>query len=311
MKQGAAVKYIKYLTAKKNVDDRALNRHVWQTLKANLLSSSGKNWLEVIDIGAGTGAMFERMMSWGLSTRLHYTMVEKVPEYLAAFKSKSLRNSSFVSYALEWRSKTAADIISTEVIGTVDMCCTDLFDVIFNQKYFGRFDIIIAHAVMDLVNINDVLDGFEKLVKPGGLLYLTLNYDGLTLFHPPFDPDFEHYLFQRYHLSMDQRIIAGRRSGSSQSGRELFTMLSRRQLPILAAGSSDWFIYPSIQGYLEDDTYFLEEILQTISHQLQCDNLIDPRRMSAWMTHRQKQLKAGELIFMARNIDLLVKVPKL
>jgi 2-polyprenyl-3-methyl-5-hydroxy-6-metoxy-1,4-benzoquinol methylase len=311
MKQDASVKYIRYLTAKKNVDDRALNRHVWQALTANLPSSSSKNWIEVIDIGAGTGTMFERMMSWRFSTRLHYTMVEKVPEYLAAFKSKSHHSSSFISYALEWRSKTSADIISSEIIGTVDMCCTDLFDVIFNQKYFGQFDIIIAHAVMDLVNVNTVLDGFEKLVKPGGLLYLTLNYDGLTFFLPPFDPDFEHYLFQRYHLSMDQRIIAGRRSGSSQSGRELLTTLSRRQLPILAAGSSDWFICPSTQGYLDDDTYFLEEILQTIHNQLKCDNHIDPCRLSAWMTHRQNQLKAAELIFMARNIDILVKVLKI
>ena len=311
MKQDASVKYIRYLTAKKYVDDRALNRHVWKSLKANLSASSGKDWLEVIDIGAGTGTMFERMMTWRLSTRLHYTMVEKVPEYLSAFKAKSHHNLSSLSYALKWRNNTSADIISNEVIGTIDTYCADLYDVIFNKEYFGRFDIIIAHAVMDLVNIKDVLDGFEKLVKPGGLLYLTLNYDGLTVFIPPFDPDFEHYLFQRYHLSMDQRIIAGRQSGSSQSGRELLTMLSRRQLPILAVGSSDWFIYPSIQGYLNDDSYFLEEILQTIYHQLQCDHHIDSRRLSAWMTHRHKQLKAMELTFMARNIDVLVNVPNL
>ena len=309
MKQGLKITYIRYLAAKKYVDDRALNGHVWQTLKTNLPSSCSQEKLEVIEFGAGTGTMFERAISWGLSPHLHYTMVEINPEYLAAFTSPPFQNRHSSSHTLEWRSSTSADIRSTDVDGTVDIVCADLNDVISNQKYHRRWDLIMAHAVMDLVKIDDVLTGFEQLVKPGGLLYLSLNYDGLTSFLPPFDSAFEHHLFERYHHSMDQRTTNGRPAGSSRSGRELFSQLSKRHLSILAAGSSDWIVYPTVRGYLDNDAYFLQTILQTIHQELQRDNQLDPHRLDAWVARRQAQINATELIFMARNIDFLVKVP--
>jgi len=48
-----------YLAAKKSVDDRALNRLVWQRL-ANAIAAR-KAALEVLEIGAGIGTMAERV----------------------------------------------------------------------------------------------------------------------------------------------------------------------------------------------------------------------------------------------------------
>ena len=52
----------RYLSAKKSVDDRALNQHVWQSLHAALcIQSEPAAPLRVIEIGAGIGTMVERM----------------------------------------------------------------------------------------------------------------------------------------------------------------------------------------------------------------------------------------------------------
>ena len=46
-----------YLASKKSVDDRALNRLVWERLDNSLSSRDGTQPLEVLEIGAGIGAM--------------------------------------------------------------------------------------------------------------------------------------------------------------------------------------------------------------------------------------------------------------
>ena len=299
--------YIRYLAAKKYVDDRALNRRVWQTLKSNLPSTNQRKKLDVVEFGAGIGTMFQRSIAWELSPHFNYTMVEKNSDYLTAFRSQAFQSRQSSDFTLAWQNNTHADVNFTGGDGSIEIVCADLYDVISNHNNYRRWDLIIAHAVMDLVNINDVLTGFEQLVKPGGLLYLSLNYDGLTLFLPSFDPDFEHHLLERYHDSMDQRIIGGRPSGSSRSGRVLFSLLIQRKLPILATGSSDWIVYPQAQGYLDQDATFLEAILQTIKEAMHHDNQLDPRRLAAWINHRKAQINSAELLFMARNIDFLVK----
>ena len=309
MTADATETYVRYLAAKQHVDNRSLNRHVWHTLKANLPPSSRRRKLEVVDFGAGIGTMLERSIAWGLTTHLHYTMVEKTPGYLAAFKSQSLQRRHSAGYRLDWQDGTRADLRFADGGGTVDIVCADLYDVISNCENNRRWDLITAHAVMDLVNIHEVLNGFQRLVKPGGLLYLTLNYDGLTAFQPAFDPDFEQQILDCYHRSMDQRTIDGRPSGSSQSGRDLLSQLTQRHWPILAAGSSDWIVYPHGRGYPDDDARFLAAILQTFNEELQRNKQLDPHRLAAWMSRRQSQIDAAELIFMARNIDFLVRVP--
>ncbi len=301
--------YISYLSAKRHVDDRSLNRHVWQTLKANLPSSHRRRYLEVIDFGAGIGSMFDRSIEWGLTSHLHYTMVEKNAAYLTIFRSAPSRRKTTAVSTFDWKDDTHAAVRFSGGEGTVELICADLYDVISDPDNDGRWDVIMAHAVMDLVNIDDVLTGFERLAKPGGLIYLSLNYDGLTEFLPPFDPEFAYRLIASYHRSMDQRTIEGRPSGSSRSGRELLFAVTRRGLPILAAGSSDWILHPNARGYPDDDAVFLKMILRIVEEECRRDDHIDPQRLAAWMTRRHSQIDAAELIFIARNIDILVKVP--
>lgn len=60
--------FIRYLEAKKSVDDRALNRLVWETLSQALAEYSRPDArpLKVLETGAGIGTMLERIFDWGL-----------------------------------------------------------------------------------------------------------------------------------------------------------------------------------------------------------------------------------------------------
>ena len=65
-------RFIRYLSAKISVDDRALNRHVLEKLKAILPAASRDNPLRVLEIGSGIGTMIERLLDWNILRHADY-----------------------------------------------------------------------------------------------------------------------------------------------------------------------------------------------------------------------------------------------
>jgi len=305
----ASKTYISYLAAKKRVDDRALNRYVWQELTARLRPMNRKT-LRVIEFGAGIGTMLERVTEWGISPRMHYTMVDLNPDYLDAFRSRY--GSKPLGRSDKSQDGGFEKAVTPEMRDepTVEIICADLYDVIADPQFQGRWDLIIAHAVMDLVDAGVVLAGFARLAKPGGLLYLSLIYDGLTEFLPSEDSEFEHELIDRYHLSMDRRSFQERcSSGSGRAARGLFSRLKALDMPILAAGSSDWVVFPINGHYPTGEAFFLDTIIDTIDLQMKQDPTMDPDRLAAWTARKHAMVKAGELTYIARNMDFLAGSP--
>jgi 16S rRNA A1518/A1519 N6-dimethyltransferase RsmA/KsgA/DIM1 with predicted DNA glycosylase/AP lyase activity len=58
---------IDYLVAKKTIDDRSLNRTVWDRLQRALADQETGNQLRVLEIGSGVGTMIERMAAGPLT----------------------------------------------------------------------------------------------------------------------------------------------------------------------------------------------------------------------------------------------------
>ncbi len=245
--------------------------------------------------------MFERVLDWALTPRLQYTLIEANRAYLDEFESRIER----LPYIAAGSEKLFQGQAPSGVKFELEAICADIYAVIAEPNLFNRWDVVMAHAVMDLVNIPDTLHGFQRLLRPGGLLYLTLNYDGLSCFLPPWEPEFETNLVSRYHRSMDHRMIEGRSSGSSQSGRRLIQHLLSAKLPLIAVGNSDWIVVPQDGGYPRGEAFFLETIVRTIRRQLQPDNTVDQHKLAQWTKHRITQIATGELVFMARNLDIL------
>ena len=301
--------FIRYLAAKKSVDDRALNRTVWQRLREALRAATGRKPIQVVELGAGIGTMVDRVREWDLAPSFHYTMVELDPDYLAAFRSRNDLTQTGTPKTIPGRRAEDFATSGRDEVRTVESVCADLYDVIADPHHRERYDLIIAHAVMDLLNLEEALRGFVSIAKPGALLYLSLIYDGHTELLPSGDPEFERSLFDRYHSSMDRRESRGKPSGGSRAARAMFAHLAALGLPILAAGSSDWIVCPRAGRYEAQEAFFLDRIIDTIDNQLEQDSAIDPRRLAEWTAWRHAQVRAGELILTARNMDFLVFRP--
>ena len=70
----------RYLAAKVTVDDRALNRPVWERLVAALpVSEALGRPLQVLEVGAGIGTMVERLLAWLPPRGLAYTALDALP----------------------------------------------------------------------------------------------------------------------------------------------------------------------------------------------------------------------------------------
>ncbi len=169
-------------------------------------------------------------------------------------------------------------------------------------------DLLIAHALLDLLPLPGSLPKLFSLVKPGGLAWLTANFDGLTAFEPVIDPALDAHIETLFHQTMDERITKGRRSGDSRTGRHLFAYLEQAGALVLSAGASDWVVYPVHGQYLADEAYFLKFILHFFETSLTGHPELDQAQFARWLAQRRAQVENGELVYIAHQMDFLVRV---
>ena len=308
MKNPALETYLfpRYLAAKKSVDDRALNQQVWQGLRQELPQSNRQKPLRVLEVGCGIGTMLERMLDWGLFTFASYTGVDVMPENIerAWWRINQWAGEHAMQSAMQDNTLILQD--SQRWVSVRFETC-DIFDFIATQSRQQTWDLLVAHAFLDLVDIPAALPELFGLVKPGGLYYFTLNFDGATLLEPSIDLVFDELVERLYHQSMDQRITAGKPSGDSRAGRHLFQHLTHAGARIKAAGSSDWVVFADKGVYPADEAYFLHFILHFFETTLMGNPRLDAHRFRDWLTQRQAQVESGELVYIAHQLDFCGK----
>jgi SAM-dependent methyltransferase len=291
--------YARYLAAKTTVDDRALNRHVLAELRRLLPAGAP----QVLEVGAGLGTMVARLMDWGAVGAGEYILLDA--------------DRQLLDYSRRWLSDWAAARGLRSDLLADGLQVGDLRVRLVHAE-LGRYlaaadgalaDVLIANAVLDLVDVPAVLPGLLRLLVPGGVYWFTINYDGESIFAPghPYDDQ----VMRAYHRDMDERIRYGRPAGESRTGRGLFHHLRDAGASALAAGSSDWVVYPAPDGnYPADEAYFLRSILTTIRDALRNrQDWVEPAHLADWLAVRCRQLAAGELIYIAHQLDFAGRSP--
>lgn len=303
--------FTRYLAAKKTVDDRALNRYVWRCLERAVHERVGSAPLDVLEIGAGIGTMVERMLAWNLLRGdATLTAIDALPDNVAEARLRLPHWAKENGMAVEDGADGLIAVWDKTRRITMEWEAIDLFDFVDRErpssgKAERHWDLVVAHAFLDLVHIPSSLPLILSLLKNGGLFYFTINFDGVTALEPPFDPAFDVQVEALYHQTMDQRVIGGRQSGDSRSGRRLFQYLRSAGAEILAAGSSDWVVFPGKEGYTADEAYFLHFIVHTVYTALWGHPQLDPSRLVAWADKRHAQIEQGELVYIAHQIDFV------
>jgi SAM-dependent methyltransferase len=267
----------RYLAAKKTVDDRALNRQVWGVMAQKVREIRP---LHILEIGAGIGTMAERLVAWDVVGEAVYTAVDALPSNIATAQKR------LQSLPLQ-----------------LELEAIDLFDFVAREQGQRQWDLLIAHAFLDLMDMPRTLPQLFSLLRPGGYFYFSLNFDGATILQPTIDPPFDALVEQLYHRTMDERMTDGRPSGDSQSGRHLFGHLRQAGAEILAAGSSDWVLFGRDGRYPADEAYFLHFIVETMRGALADRAALDNGRFLNWIAQRHAQIEAGELIYIAHQLD--------
>jgi SAM-dependent methyltransferase len=299
----------RYLAAKKSVDDRALNRHVWESLVRSLPATTSAAPLRVLEVGAGIGTMIERLLDWEALTHAAYTAIDADAVNIDAahrrLPSWALRrgfNVERVGERLHLR-RGGRDVI-------LELEGVDLLDFAERERGRRAWDLLIAHAFMDLVDVPSTLPDLFSLLRPNGLFYFTIVFDGVTTFQPEVEPAFDARIAALYHQTMDQRVTAGKPSGDSQAGRHLLNYLRAVQAELLDVGASDWVVLAGPDGYPADEAYFLHHIIHILHTALEGHPDLDAAQFADWIAQRHNQVEAKTLAYIAHQLDYLGRVPE-
>jgi hypothetical protein len=336
--------FIRYLAAKQSVDDRALNRHVWHSLMGTLPAGVAGTSLRILEIGAGIGTMIERWLAWGPPADVHYTALDadvdniaeaqrRLPERAAASGWHTqphtdgelllLRGGQTVVVrpvvadvfecavqAINGRPPGGHGEVPVSSGGDVAVCSDSPACCLRGSQESRTYDLMIAHAFLDLVDTQAALSALLPLLTPGGLLYATLVFDGATILQPELQPELDATVEQLYHGTMDGRLNdRGEPSGDSHSGRHLFGHLKAAGATILCAGSSDWVVFGDNGNYPEDEAYFLHFIVNTLAGALRGHPALESESFTEWIKGRHAQIERGDLVYVAHQLDVLARAP--
>ncbi len=305
MNQNQELNYQRYLAAKKSVDDRALNRRVWDSLRNVLRARFSDGPVRVLEVGAGIGTMIERVLECRLLIDAHYSALDLRPEnfdyavnYLHQWAIRS-------GVHFEFQADNQFLIRSHGAEIRIEFATEDMFDFFQNRQAASNWDLVIASAFLDLVDISEALPVILDALSPRGLFYFCLNFDGLTVFEPATDPKLDDLIISMYHHTMDKRLVAGLPSGDSRTGRHLFSALNGLGAVVLSAGASDWIVFPEKDGYQVDEAYFLHFILNTIKNSLTDCPELEKGVLDRWIERRRRQVERAELVYIAHQLDIL------
>ena len=286
---------VRYLTAKEAVDDDALNTRVFNAFEQGI-AAMGSRDLRVIELGAGVGSTFRRLHASGIVSRGEYVLVDLDADSLA----EASRVVDEILGPTE-RAELSADFIVGDAVTYLER----------EAEADRRADVIIAQALVDLLNVPEFLGAAVTALKPGGFLYLPITFDGETVFGPQIDADIDKRVIAAYHATMDaRRTPDGLPTGGSRAGQSLLRALPEAGLELVEEGPSDWEVVPQGGAYLHDVAYFLHHIINFVWESLREGGEIPVNSLQGWVAARHAQVERGELVYIAHQNDVLARKPK-
>jgi SAM-dependent methyltransferase len=293
------VSFADFLKAKFALDERSLNREVRGAFLEALHSLPE---IQCLDVGAGTCATLRRLLNSGLTAPLSLTALDSDPGLLDIARQEAegwLR-------ALGLDPRIDAGAIRTQ--GERPAAIRFAADAVKDHRPDQLYNVITAHAFLDLTPLPQALRRFAAWLQPGGYLYASLNYDGDTALLPVYeDAAFEARLLGHYNHTMERRRVDGQATGGAYCGRRLHGLLPEYGFDILVHGSSDWNIAPVLGEYRDGDSVCLKALLEMIHGEGQRSGLFCQDRLDRWHDDRLRLLQQQRLELTIRQLDLLAR----
>ncbi len=302
--------YTRYLEAKRSVDERALNRSVWESFVEKIARFPGQDILKVLEIGAGTGSTFFKIIEHLEYAHVSYTLLDNNQEHL-----RLARHKLVASYGAEWQREFPGSDIGAACKVYIDknewdvtFLLADLLAYVHHDEVRNEqagYDVIIGQAVLDLFDLREVLPSLKSLLNQPGLMYFPITFDGVSAFLPSHDRELDRRVETIYHASMMGEVSSGSED-KSITGRRLVQELMQLGMNVTDVGGSDWFVKPGPDGsYPDDEGYFLECILHFFYNELSASSRISVDQTSKWLEARMRDLECGKLMYLAHQLDVL------
>ncbi len=313
--------YAEYLEAKAPLDNRCRNPRVWSSF---LRCARGMESPRLLDLGTGTGMLLRRLIGTDSGFSELWGVEKNGRLCLHAFDAVSARLAD-AGYRVRERSRSGSGgRITGEREGcpvTVVIRQGDALVPASLPEEAGRFHCITANAFLDLVPLDIAVDRLRSLLREGGLVYAAVNYDGITALFPECeDQEFEEALIGEYNRSMDaktpDRVPAGDpggvtagdpggvTAGGSRTGTLFLRSLLRGGFTLLAAGPSDWTIFPAGNGYQKGEEFFLNCLLSMMYREGRLSFLAGSS-LDRWLACRRRHLDEGKLGLLTHQVDVL------
>ena len=261
---------VSYLTAKRQLDDRSIDRGLLARLRRELPTAPS-----ILEVGAGTATMVERLYEWDVLTAGEWIALDADPSALAAGRERLLARDDTTSTPSGLR------------LGGIDVrfLTADAADV--STAIDRSFDLVVGCAFFDVVDLGPVLAGLAPCCD---LVYAPITYAGETSFAPADPADDVVLGWYRHHMRTH-------RPGTADGAGGLAEALGQ----VLAEAPSDWAIEPP---YDPADARLVDHLLDTI------DSAVAETGHDAsdWVARRRRQLALGQLSYRARNRDILGRI---
>jgi SAM-dependent methyltransferase len=315
------VDFAAYLEGKIDVDDQSLHPRLLATVCERLRRSAGER---ILDIGTGTGAMLRRLLGPAVEAGAELVGLDPDPRSLKVAARRLRKELSPPGPVVDPGSGSrgfgaAAAEAGTQAEGLrLSLVRGELLEGGLFGRLGGRpFGLITANAVLDLLPVEAALGAIRELLRPGGWLYATINYDGLTELLPPCeDPGLERRLLRRYDRSMDERRVGGRATAGRWSGRRLCRSLPCCGFVIRDVGASDWMVFPAVPGktvrgkagsrHSAPRRVFLRTLLTFMAQEALAGGL-EPTALRRWYSQRLESVENGTLALMTHQLDVLAE----
>ena len=300
-----------WLAARDRYDVAALDQETIALLLDWVADQPSNRPLRLVDLGCGTGNGLRRALCWLSGRPVQAYAVDSAPGLLAKLAAGGLA-SPHAPYLLpgapllgrgpELEGGTigrgaVATAVVTDVLGPLDAT---------GGPPDGTVDLVISHAVADLLPLDRFAARVAALLRPGGRAHLALTYDGETTFAPTDDPALDRRVLDAYHRHMDLERRRDPAYGGSMAGRRLPAALLAAGLEVVRAAPSIWDVRavdgPTGRAVLDGLIGFVVSSLSGLGE-------LPAEEIRRWERARRAALDAGDLRARVRHIDVLTASP--
>jgi len=272
-----------WLAAREPYDDAALDRGAVEAIREWAGSLPDNRAAVVADLGSGTGVALRRVERW------------LAPRRIAAFAVD--RDAALLGKAGPFSPRMTVAPLLGDVLAPLDS---------LGGPPDGTVDLVVGHALADLLPLDRLAARVAALLRPGGLAHLALTYDGLTAFEPPTTPDLDEQMLTAFHRQMDRPGRKAPQYGGSTAGRRLGPFLEVAGLEILADAPSVWEVCASDGPGGQD---VLAGLIRFVLDATCTSRKAGPDDRATWLLARQADLSAGTLSARVWHRDVLARRP--